>query len=135
MQSADIDHSLLAVQKIDLAWLTNYEHQRIVNSFLFNYLKIQDKIGGKLFRQLLQHWHELDDDNMTMLDVLNRLEKLRIIESVEAWDTLREIRNSLTHEYPEEPQLRLDNIQLALAGYLQLKQIIANIEHALQARG
>lgn len=30
-------------QKIDLAWLAHYEHQRIVNSFLFNYLKIQQE--------------------------------------------------------------------------------------------
>jgi hypothetical protein len=132
MQGADIDYSLLSAQNIDLAWLAHYEHQRIVNSFLFNYLKIQDKIGGKLFRLLLQYWHELDD-SMTMLDILNRLEKLRIIDSVEAWDTLREIRNTLTHEYPEDAQLRLDNIRLSLAGYLQLKQIIANIEHALNA--
>lgn len=54
MQNADIDHGLLLAERIDAAWFANYDHQRIVNSFLFNYIKIQDKIGSKLFRRVLQ---------------------------------------------------------------------------------
>lgn len=132
MQSADIDYALLAAQPIDTAWLADYNHQRIVNSFLFNYLKIQDKVDGKLFRLALQQWRELDTDDITMLDILNRLEKLGIIESVEAWDKLREIRNALTHEYPEDAELRIENIQLALRGYMQLKSIAAKLEQRAQ---
>lgn len=128
MQSANIDYTLLTAQAIDPAWLADYNHQRIVNSFLFNYLKIQDKIGSKLFRLALQQWREIDSADMTMLDILNRLERLGIIESVEAWDKLREIRNALTHEYPEDTQLRIENIQLALRGYQQLVDIIAKLE-------
>lgn len=133
MQAADIDHALLMSAKIDSTWFADYEHQRIVNSFLFNYIKTQDKIGSKLFRLLLQHWRE-DQDSLTMLDMLNRLEKLRIIKDIESWDKLREIRNSITHEYPEDMEVRIGNIQLALSGYEQLKSIIANIEHAIQGQ-
>jgi len=128
MRSADIDYTLLQAQAIDPTWLADYNHQRIVNSFLFNYLKIQDKIGSKLFTLALQQWRELDSEDMTMLDILNRLEKLGIIESVEAWDKLREIRNAIIHEYPEESQLRIENIQLALRGYRQLVDIVAKLE-------
>lgn len=128
IRGADNDEAALKAHVIDAAWLKNFENQRIVNSFLFNYLKIQDKMGGKLFRQVLTHWREWDADTHTMLDVLNRLEKLGIIESVEAWDKLREIRNSLTHEYPEDDERRLENIHLALRGYTELKAILANLE-------
>jgi hypothetical protein len=131
MLSADIDYALLAEQTIDRVWMADYNHQRIVNSFLFNYLKIQDRIGSKLFRLALQQWRENDLDDMTMLDILNRLEKLGIIESVEAWDTLRELRNALAHEYPEDTKLRIENIQLALQGYLQLKAMVAKLEQKL----
>ncbi|QFY90665.1 hypothetical protein D5125_14985 [Magnetovirga frankeli] len=131
MQAADIDHTLLVVAKIDSAWLADYANQRIVNSFLFNYIKIQDKIGSKLFRLLLQHWRE-DQDGLTMLDMLNRLEKLHIIQDVETWDKLREIRNDITHEYPQDIEVRIGNIRMALSGYEQLKAIISNIEQALQ---
>ncbi|MEY4194141.1 MAG: hypothetical protein RLZZ226_509 [Pseudomonadota bacterium] len=44
MQSADIDHAILMSEKIDSQWFFDYKNQRIVNSFLFNYIKIQDKI-------------------------------------------------------------------------------------------
>lgn len=131
MEAADIDHEILSQSQIDPSWFTDYEHQRIVNSFLFNYIKIQDKMGRKLFHLVLQHWREDESDNMTMLDILNRLEKLDIIESVEMWDKLREIRNAITHEYPEEIDIRIDNIRLALWGYLRIKEIITNIEQAL----
>jgi hypothetical protein len=131
MQSADIDYALLCQQKIDSDWFAHYDQQRIVNSFLFNYIKVQDKIGSKLFRLVLQHWREDETDAITMLDILHRFERLNIIESVEEWDMLREIRNAITHEYPEETQTRIDNIQLALNGYIKLKKIIDNIEKAL----
>ncbi|QFY90670.1 hypothetical protein D5125_15010 [Magnetovirga frankeli] len=67
-----------------------------------------------------------------MLDMLNRLEKLHIIQDVETWDKLREIRNDITHEYPQDIEVRIGNIRMALSGYEQLKAIISNIEQALQ---
>ncbi|MEY4194142.1 MAG: hypothetical protein RLZZ226_510 [Pseudomonadota bacterium] len=70
---------------------------------------------------------------MTMLDILNRLEKLRIIDAVETWDKLRELRTSITHEYPDDTDIRIANIRLALEAYLELKAIIDNIERALLA--
>lgn len=43
--SCDIDHALLKEQTLNETWLKDYSNQRIVNSFLFNYIKIQDKLG------------------------------------------------------------------------------------------
>lgn len=51
--AADIDYGLLTAQTIDEQWFADYGNQRIVNSFLFNYIKIQDKLGSKLFRRVL----------------------------------------------------------------------------------
>lgn len=131
MRAADIDHAALEAQPIDDRWLADYERQRIVDSFLFNCIKLQDKIGGKLFRALLAEWRELDGDDMPMIDVLNRLEKLSIQPSVAVWDELREVRNAIAHEYPEDIETRLANIPLALRGYEQIRSIVANIERAL----
>jgi hypothetical protein len=49
-RSCDNDYRLLQHQQIDIAWFDDYDNQRIINSFLFNYIKIQDKIGSKLFK-------------------------------------------------------------------------------------
>ncbi len=52
-KSCEIDYVLLKEQTLSEPWLSNYSNQRIVNSFLFNYIKIQDKLGASLFRKLL----------------------------------------------------------------------------------
>lgn len=123
-KSCDQDYQLLMQQHLDAAWLSSYENQRVVNSFLFNYIKIQDKVGSKLLRQFLYETREIESPNIPMIDVLNHLERMGVIESVQSWDQLREIRNIITHEYPEDAQERIENIEMALKGYRLLKQVI-----------
>ncbi|MDP2152539.1 MAG: hypothetical protein Q8J66_02630 [Methylotenera sp.] len=132
--SCDIDSSLLKEQVLNESWLKDYSNQRIVNSFLFNYIKIQDKLGASLFRKLLFSLREINNDNLPMIDILNLLEKLEIIPSTSMWDKLREIRNAIAHEYPLEIEERLENIALALSGYDQLKDLYANIKQYAQLK-
>lgn len=132
--SCEIDYTLLKDQALNEAWLKDYSNQRIVNSFLFNYIKIQDKLGASLFRKLLFSLREINNENLPMIDILNLLEKLEIIPSVEAWDRLREIRNVIAHEYPSEIEERLENIALALSGYEQIKLLYANLKQYAQLK-
>ncbi|MDP2071929.1 hypothetical protein [Methylotenera sp.] len=132
--SCDIDYSLLKEQVLNESWLKDYSNQRIVNSFLFNYIKIQDKLGASLFRKLLFSLREINNENLPMIDMLNLLEKLEIIPSILMWDKLREIRNAIAHEYPLEIEERLENIALALSGFNQLKDLYANIKQYAQLK-
>jgi hypothetical protein len=132
--SCDIDYSLLKKPVLNESWLKDYSNQRIVNSFLFNYIKIQDKLGASLFRKLLFSLREINNENLPMIDILNLLEKLEIIPSASMWDRLREIRNAIAHEYPLEIEERLENIALALSGYDQLKDLYANIKQYAQLK-
>lgn len=116
-------------------WFENYDNQRIVNSFLFNYIKIQDKIGAKLFKLLLFELKEINDHSIPMIDMLNILEKLEIIDSIDEWDKLREIRNALAHEYPSEIDDRIENIRLALEGYEKLKNYFQKISDYCNEKG
>jgi len=126
--SCDIDYNELKTKVIDEKLLADFQNQRLINSFLFNYSKIQDKIGAKLFRQVLYDQKEIDNIDMPMKDVLNLLEKLSLIDDVKVWDRLREIRNNLAHEYPFNLKERAENIQLALEGYEILLKIYASIK-------
>lgn len=132
--SCEIDYALLKEQTLNEAWFKDYSNQRIVNSFLFNYIKIQDKLGASLFRKLLFSLREINNENQSMIDILNLLEKLEIIPSVAVWDQLREIRNAIAHEYPTEIDERLENIALALSGYEQIKRLYANIKQYAQLK-
>lgn len=128
MIGCEIDYEELEQQTIMSDFFDNYSNTRIVNSFLFNYSKIQDKIGAKLFRKVLYVEKEIDNDNLPMKDILNVLEKLQIIENVYEWDRVREIRNNLSHEYPYSVDERIENIELAMEGYEMLKKIYENIK-------
>ena len=71
-----------------------------LDQFVFRFMKLQDCIGNRIFPVLLENLQE-DYSGKPFLDILNRLEKLGIIESSYIWQVLRNIRNSLAHEYPE----------------------------------
>ena len=128
--AADTDYNDLASQTLDSHFFEDYQNVRILNSFLFNYAKLQDKIGARLVRKLLYALKEIDRLDIPMIDLLNTLEQLGFIEDVSQWDELREIRNVLAHEYPEAIQERLDNIHLAFRGYGLLKEIYARLKSA-----
>ena len=67
-----------------------------------------------------------------MIDVLNRLEKLNILDATEQWERLREIRNILAHEYPFDTEERIENITLAMEGFIELKTIYSSLKKLLE---
>ena len=50
-------------------------------------------------------------EDETFLDKLNRAEKLKLLPSADAWQSLRELRHQSAHEYPEQPEVLLHNLQ------------------------
>jgi len=82
----------------------NRDEVQALDQFLFRFSKLQDAVGQKLFKQILI-LHEDDNllvENMPFLDILNRLEKVGVLE-VESWRRLRDSRNELAHNYDDEP--------------------------------
>ena len=84
----------------ELMLTMNEENVSHLDQFIFRFMKLQDCIGQRLFSSLLECLQE-DYSSKPFIDVLNRLEKLEIIESTYIWQELRDIRNDIAHEYPE----------------------------------
>jgi len=131
-KNCDIDYDELMGKDIDKDFFEDYQNTRIINSFLFNYSKLQDKIGAKLLKQLLYELKEIDNTSIPMINVLNILEKLEILEKTQ-WDNLRDIRNLLAHEYPFCIQERIENIKLTLESYEMLKNIYKRVKNAIKS--
>ncbi len=127
--NCDIDFKELQLKDIDNLFFEDYNNTRIINSFLFNFSKLQDKIGTKLFKQVLFELKEIDDLSVVMIDVLNILEKIDIVDKQE-WDSLREVRNLLAHEYPFCIDERIENINITLDSYVLLKNIFLRLKDA-----
>ena len=96
------------------------------------FAKLQDLMGNGLFPRLLEYAGE-SDDSMTLIDKLNRLEKLGLIESVSSWMEMRKSRNHLAHEYPEHPELTAEYLNQAyMLGVLLLEYLDRSVVFAKQ---
>jgi len=94
-----------------------------VDQFLYRFGKLQDAVGEKLFPAILLFLHEEKIRSKSFIDILNRLEKLEIIDSKEAWFELRKIRNDLSHNYDDNPE----EMASAINYIYEKKEILASI--------
>lgn len=67
------------------------------------FAKLQDVLGSKIFPLIIKAF-ERDDAQDTIRDQLNKVEKLGALESVATWKELREIRNEIAHDYPDDEE-------------------------------
>ncbi len=111
----------------------NPERVKVIDAFLFRFIKIQDLMGNKLFREVLDCLGEYDD-SMSMLDVLDRMEKLELIESADVWMDYRNLRNVLTHEYPDNKDVVIQGIKTAVQVFVAMEGCLLHIVSCLDTR-
>ena len=75
------------------------EQIRCLDQFIFRFSKLQDAMGAKIFRFLLEYLDE-DVTALPMRDILNRLERFQILPDANEWVYIRELRNEIAHDYP-----------------------------------
>ena len=81
-----------------------------IDQFNFRFSKLQDTIGESILKGILILAEE-NVEKMTFLDILNRLEKLDIVDK-NRWLELREVRNEIAHEYSFNQDEVVDSINL-----------------------
>ena len=113
--------------------LSQENNSQIVDSFIFRFAKIQDLIGDKLFLEFLKCLGEYKK-KMVFIDILNQLEKLEILESSHNWRNYKDVRNKITHEYPNNIEDIIDGINKALDIFTDMKHIYSNIKEFLKEK-
>jgi hypothetical protein len=101
-----------------------------LDQYIFRFSKLQDTIGARLFPQILEALAEPVTDK-AFIDILNRLEKLGILDSAFSWVQLRKIRNDIAHEYPASLIERIEGINFLFNNLESLKQIIEKCQSIL----
>jgi uncharacterized protein with HEPN domain len=84
-----------------------------IDQFVYRFQKLQDDIGTKLFKSVIANLGETEIFNKPILEILNIMKKYGIVDDELDWQTMREIRNALAHEYLDD----LNN-DMALLNYL-----------------
>ena len=105
----------------------NSEAVMRLDQFIFRFSKLQDVIGAKIFRYVLAWLYE-EEETMSMRDVLDRLERLGVIDSVESWVYMRELRNTIAHDYPLDTQEVVLSLNELVGSTETLKVIYERLE-------
>jgi len=100
------------------------------DQFIYRFSKLQDVIGSRLFPFLLNALAETTEDK-AFIDILNRLERLGVIDSAQAWSELRRIRNDIAHEYPSSLEERLEGTNVLFDELETFQGILANCRRIL----
>ncbi len=72
-----------------------------LDQFLYRFSKLQDSVGQKLFKAVLDYKTE-ETTAKSFIDILNRLEQLEYLQDIDGWFELRTIRNQLAHDYEDD---------------------------------
>jgi hypothetical protein len=112
----------------------DFEKIKTIDTFIYRFIKLQDIMGDKLFKVFLDEIGEYKDD-MPLIDVLDKLEKLEIIDNANKWMEYRKLRNKLTHEYPNNEQDVIDGIILAINIFAEIELIFENIINYKNKKG
>lgn len=92
--------------------------RRMTDQILYRFMKLQDAMGERLVPgtlSLLAEPHE----SWPMRDKIDRLERLGFLD-VQQWLTWRDLRNRLSHEYPDRPDLRWAAVEAAIGASAEL---------------
>jgi len=103
------------------------------DQLILRFLKLQDLMGQKLFNQILLILQE-DYSERPMLDIINRLEQLRILDSAEKWIELREVRNLITHDYPHLMAELVEGLNQLSVKSKELSNLFENIRRTINSR-
>jgi len=127
-----IDESLEVLE----APIKNYDDltqlQRFaLNALIFRFSKLQDLIGSKIFRNYLD-FSGLNLSDMSFFDILKEIEKESIVD-IDSWDELRELRNKIAHDYPQELDEMLESINLFIKRSHELIVISKKLEKKFHA--
>jgi hypothetical protein len=96
----------------------------LFDQMVYRFSKLQDSMGNRLFRQILEVLEE-DTENVPFIDILNRMEKLNLIENAKDWIILRQTRNTISHEYPFYAELQAEELNL-LPANIDILSVIWN---------
>jgi uncharacterized protein with HEPN domain len=107
------------------------EEVALLDMMTTRFSKLQDLIGAKIFPLILDI---LGENAPSFRDKLNKLEKLEIIDDAHWWMQMREIRNLVTHDYPDNYDLlsahfnqMLPFVQKLYVFWEKLKEYIATL--------
>jgi hypothetical protein len=90
-------------------------------------------MGKRLF-PTLYNLLEDDDSQRPFIDILMRLEKLGVILDAKEWQVLRNIRNTIAHEYPGSAEQTVTALNLLYEMWPVLRRMYEHTRSSAKTR-
>jgi len=103
--------------------LLEISQKAVLDAYLKRFASLQDYLGAKIFRSLL------DIAGITytkMSEVLTLIEKEEIV-SLDKWIELRNVRNELEHDYPEDLEDALNDLKYCIDNFDYLSNTVKKV--------
>ena len=102
------------------------EFEELLDAIVYKFNKTQSIISEKLFKLVLEYVG-INASEKSFVEILSILEKEKILE-IEKWRKLREIRNKIVHDYPEEIEEVVSGVNMLLENISYLKEVFENLK-------
>lgn len=110
---------------------TDIDLSERVDAFVGRFSRLQDTVGDKLLPQLLTI---LGEKVESVIDNLDRAEKLGFLDSADEWMSIRNLRNQMIHEYIEDPLILLSALQSGHDYVPTLEKVVNNLLSEIDRR-
>lgn len=99
-----------------------------LNTIVFRFSKLQDLIGAKIFRSYLE-FAGLSTEGFGFFDILKEIEKEGIVD-IDSWIELRDIRNDIAHDYPDDFDDMIDRLNLLI----EKSDLLISVENSIRIK-
>ena len=113
-------NDVLTVEKFNFI---DPKDRALFDAYIKRFASIQDFLGAKIFPLLV----EISGiGSVKMTEVLYQMEREEVIDSIASWIELREIRNELEHDYPDELEEALKDLKFCIESFSLLESYFFN---------
>jgi len=99
------------------------EQKAVLDAYLKRFSSIQDFLGAKVFPLML----DVAGLSITkMSEVLSEVEREGIIDSISNWIELRDVKNELEHDYPDELEDALEDLKFCVECFYKIESYYKN---------
>ncbi len=104
------------------------QDRRFLDQMAYRFSKLQDSMGMKILPALTDLVDEPLNESATFAERLQRLERIGVVKSADEWRQLRALRNQISHEYQDAPELKAAALNRFLNGIGSLLSIWKSAE-------
>lgn len=106
---------------------------RVTDQFVLRFIKLQDTLGEHVLRPFAAEVLGEPVSDLPLIDVAERLDRFGVLSSA-GWFRWRALRNALTHDYPDQPQIRAVVLNESLSAAQGMLELLRRLREAMARR-